>query len=150
MTTALHRPRWGWSAQWRRWYRRVFPAYTLFLLAATHLPAPELPGKGSDKVTHALVFALFTFLFWRFCETFRRPLPRGFALIAFVASSLFAAADEWTQQFVGRQTDILDWLADLAGIAIGAAVLHFAHASAETSEPRGSVPPPPAGGERRI
>jgi VanZ family protein len=42
-------------------------------------------------------------------------------LLAFAAGALYAATDEVHQYFVPmRQTDVLDWLVDIAGVLVGA------------------------------
>jgi len=44
-------------------------------------------------------------------------------LVAHAALAAFAAGDEWQQRFVpGRSADPADWLADLAGVALGTGV----------------------------
>lgn len=126
------------AAAWKHWYRRVLPAYWIFVFCATHFPGLQLADRvpASDKLAHTVAFALLAFLFWRFLETFRRPLTARFVGLAAVILTVYAALDEYTQQFVGRGTDPLDWLCNVAGMA---AVLIFLEWRRRTTRP-GSEP----------
>ncbi len=115
----------AWTPAWEHWYRRALPAYWLFLFLSTHLPQLTLPGAGSDKITHVVGFGLLALLFWKFCESFGRPLPDWFVLAAAIVLAAYAALDEWTQQFVGRGTDWQDWLADTVGIGLALGALEW-------------------------
>lgn len=112
---------------WRRWYRRALPAYWVFLFCATHFPKLELPGAvpQSDKLLHVVAYGLLAFLFWRFAEARRRPLPGHFVWIALAVLALYAVLDEWLQSFVGRSASLLDWLADVLGIGLVLAMLEW-------------------------
>lgn len=102
---------------WNHWYRRALPIYWVFLFVSTHLPKLQLPvGGGSDRYAHFAAYAILTFLFWRFVEAVRRPLPRRFALCAALILLGYAAFDELTQELVNRTADILDWACDAAAI----------------------------------
>jgi VanZ family protein len=112
--------------RWAHWYRRVFPAYAIFLFASTHLPrlrGPDIPA--SDKVMHLLAFGGLTFLFWRFCETFESRLSSSFVWAATPALIAWAAFDEYTQQFVYRGTDWADFIADTMGILLVTAFMEW-------------------------
>jgi len=102
-------------------------AFALLALAGTvwySLASPPAADQvlGSDKVAHAAAYAVDTMLLllavvWRP----GRPQP----LVAWVVPILLAvailgAAIEFVQDAVGRDADPLDWVADLAGIAIAA------------------------------
>jgi VanZ family protein len=106
------------SGVWTSWYRRALPAYWVFLFCLTHFPKLELdvPIRAPDKIAHVGAFGLLAFLFWRFAETLRHPLSNRFAYVAVSSLVGYAAFDEYVQQFVGRSTDIIDWLCDVAGI----------------------------------
>jgi VanZ family protein len=80
---------------------------------------------SSDKLAHTVAFALLAFLFWRFWETFRRPLtPRAVWVMAAILT-VYAGLDEYTQQFVGRGTDPVDWLCNVGGMGATLAVLEW-------------------------
>jgi VanZ family protein len=106
------------NSAWDQWYRRALPAYWIFLFCATHFPRLELdiPIRAPDKVAHWTAFGLLTFLFWRFAETLHRPVSRRFVWKAGLALLAYAAVDEYLQQFVGRSTDLTDWVCNGAGI----------------------------------
>lgn len=114
-----------WSKSWERFYRRVLPAYWVFLFCSTHLPQAQLPKEvpQADKLVHFVAFGLLGFLFWRCAESIERNLSARFVWIAFLTLGMYAALDEYLQQFVNRTTSLTDWLADLAGIALALIVL---------------------------
>ena len=70
-------------------------------------PAPD----GSDKVVHLIAFAALAF-----------PLARTgrFGLIPiFIAISAYGGIIEVLQPSFGRSADVKDWIADIAGVALG-------------------------------
>jgi VanZ family protein len=70
-------------------------------------PAPD----GSDKVVHLIAFAALAF-----------PLARTgrIGLVpVFVGASAFGGLIELIQPSFGRSADIQDWVADIAGVALG-------------------------------
>jgi VanZ family protein len=116
-----------WGAAWTQWYRMALPAYWISLFALTHFPKLEFnaPISAPDKYAHIGAFGLLAFLFWRFVETIRRPLSGRFVWFAAIWLIGYAAFDEYLQQFVGRTTDLGDWLCDAAGMAVVLAVLEW-------------------------
>jgi VanZ family protein len=119
---------------WDRWYRRMLPAYWVFLFCATHLPKPRIPGEipKSDKLVHFIVFGVLAFLFWRYVQTYARSLSPHFVWIAFVTLGAYAAVDEYLQQYVNRATSLSDLLANLGGIIIVLTVLEVLRRRAAT------------------
>jgi len=80
----------------------------------THLPTTlDFSPDISDKVKHfSAFFGLATLLCY---VTTSSKLVGRFAAILLVCS-LYAAIDEWTQQYVaGRVCDVWDFVADVAG-----------------------------------
>ena len=74
----------------------------------------DLVGR---KLIHFAEYGLLCFLWWRLLRTGTDP-PRA-ALVAFLLSSLFAASDEFHQNFVeGRTATAVDWAIDSAGAAL--------------------------------
>ena len=108
------------SPVWARWYRRALPTYWVFLFCVTHFPklsfGPRAP-RNTDKAAHFIAFALLAFAFWRFNQSFGRPLSARFVWFAAPILIAYAALDEYLQRFVNRSPDITDWLLDSAGIA---------------------------------
>ena len=71
------------------------------------LPAPN----GTDKLVHLIAFAALAF-----------PLARTgrIGLIpVFVGASTFGGLIELIQPSFGRSADMQDWIADIAGVALG-------------------------------
>jgi VanZ family protein len=107
------------------WVGAVAWAALLFGLSA--LPADATPSSpfsfpGDDKVVHAALYAVLGALL-------RVALGRSGPAIALAAA--YGVTDELHQAFVpGRDADVLDALADLAGAALGAAVAARAWRSA--------------------
>jgi len=91
-------------------------------------------------LAHLVAFGLLTFLFWRFVESFGRPLSGRFVWLAALWLGVYATLDEYLQQFVNRGTDLWDWLANLAGIASVLAVLEWRR---RTRRPRADGNPTP-------
>lgn len=115
-----------WTPRWEHWFRRLLPAYWVFLFLCTHLPRPERLGPvRSDKTAHVLAFAVLALAYWKFVESFRRPLPDNFVWWAAMVLFAYAAVDEYLQGFVGRGPDVADWLADVAGVAAVLIVLEL-------------------------
>ncbi len=96
----------------------LWTGYWLVLVAATHVPIPPGTPTGfrhSDKLIH---FAAY-FILARLGAS--AMLARGrrsvVTLIGWCMVYLFyGAADEWLQQFTGREASLADWLADAAGV----------------------------------
>lgn len=127
--------------------------YAAVLVSATHYPRPhDLLGANppSDKLLHFLAYATLGVL------TAASAAARGgwngprIGLLA-MSLAVFAACDEVTQPLFGRAVEFTDWLADLAGLAvgIGAVVLWTSRPAAPVVLPTGE---PPAGqpGESRF
>ena len=97
--------------------------FLLILVGGTHWPS-ELRGLQTDHVDKVVHFTAFATLGWLAAwalEIGRSPRFERAALVLF-AIAFFAALDEITQPYVGRQCDPLDWLADVAGAITGIAV----------------------------
>lgn len=114
--------------------------YWAFLFVIMHTPAvgtglPRL--HHADKVGHFLFYALLTTLGAR-----RSSIPNTRAgtvtlltwALVYVA---YGALDEYLQQFVGRDTDFYDWLADLAGVTVASALIALRRR--RLSEPGGAM-----------
>ena len=98
-------------------------AAIIFVLSAQSDPLHFLPHGLAlqDKILHALEYAALGALL---VPGLRLAgfTPRGALLLAVALASLYGATDEFHQSFVpGRDSDVLDWVADTLGAAIGAA-----------------------------
>ena len=79
---------------------------------------------GSDKVAHAVAYAVDTLLLL-FAVVWRPGRPQ--ALVAWTVPILLGvatlgAAIEFAQDAVSRDADPFDWVADLVGVAVAAAI----------------------------
>ena len=84
-------------------------ALTVAMLWPIHQPPPA--PDGSDKVVHLIAFAALAF-----------PLAHTgrFGLIPiFVATIAYGGIIEVLQPSFGRSADMQDWIADIAGVALG-------------------------------
>jgi len=117
----------------------VWLGYWIVLFLLMHRPLPEIPRMrpGSDKIAHFFLYFLLAFLGGRCLRSFGRALTiPGLAFWAALYAA-YAAADEWLQQFVGRDMSMGDWLADVAGIVVASLLLAATRRSPQISEPRG-------------
>lgn len=98
----------------RKYLDIPFTAIMAITLTATllwPLEAPPLVPKGSDKLVHLAAFAALAF-----------PLActgRLRLFNVFISSSAFGGAIELMQPSFNRSADVVDWLADTLGVAIG-------------------------------
>jgi VanZ family protein len=102
----------------RRWLPPSL--WAALILVLTSIPAPPAEPGGVpylDKVAHLLLYAVQGWLVARAMRT-RRPLSLVAAILAIAA---FGALDEWHQQFLARDADVLDWIADIIGGSVGIA-----------------------------
>ena len=90
-------------------------------MIGTHLPADQVPNTFSaiDKTVHFVAYAGLTILL---AITIYRMMPvKYWEGYLFVGLTLYGALDEYTQGFVGRMPDVLDWIADVMGVGVGLA-----------------------------
>jgi VanZ family protein len=117
-----------------RRHKLVLAALLLYwpgIFVATHVPQmPRWVGQiaGSDKVLHFVAYLLLSFLFWFAVNpdnkvNWRKPAV-WWILLAVV---WYGVIDEWLQMYVGRDTDVRDFQADLAGAITGLAILTVAN-----------------------
>ena len=96
-------------------------AYSVFLVIATHHPRPSdlfghrLPG---DKTLHVAAYTMLGLLVAAVAAARGGWSIRQAALIM-AGLAVFAACDEFTQPWFGRDGDPLDWVCDCLGIAAG-------------------------------
>ncbi len=113
-------------AVWVNWYRRLLPAYWVFLFTATHLPKLQAPSRMlGDKRMHLIGFFILAILLWKWAETMWNDIGPRFAWQALLLLALYGALDEATQPFFGRSGGVLDWVYDLIGAAVGLGVMEL-------------------------
>ena len=103
-------------SRWRasRTARSIFWAATCFAFVTAVIPQPpEVPGEPNDKVQHIIAFATLAAL-----GVF--AYPRTLLLKLLAGLSLFGAFIEVVQAIpaLHRDSDVLDWLADTAAVAV--------------------------------
>lgn len=117
---------------WRRtavYWLAALALYWLVLFVGTHLPAQKVSGVATDndKLVHAAAYAVLTTLF---CIAWRRTggAPGLWGRLGIAALVLtYGAVDELTQPFFGRSCDLVDWIADGAGVTLALMVDALRH-----------------------
>lgn len=92
--------------------------WAALILILTSIPSPPTAPGGVphlDKVVH---FLLYGGLGWLVVRALRTRRPKAL-VIALLVLAVFAALDEWHQQFFARDPAILDWIADVVGASAG-------------------------------
>ncbi len=124
--TALLRQRRYWFAALLFWI------VVLCTLSSLHGNSAQLPPVDHiDKVLHFGYFLGGGFFFagWRHLRNDQRPGWKSLMIPAVITMALIGALDEWHQTFTpGRSgADIGDWIADIAGGTMGAALFKMLH-----------------------
>ena len=108
------------GALWRRWAAAAFVAAMMGILVLALLPG----GGGTDwfpqadKLRHASAFIAL----WALGSRVPRLTPWRLVAVLLV----FGAGIEVAQSFTTwREASVLDWVADAAGVAVGALLLRF-------------------------
>lgn len=95
--------------------------WLVIIFTATHVPLPvgALPGN-SDKFVHFGAYAVLACLLTGWQLFLRRQARVTTIVIAAICSTaLYGIVDEFTQGFVGRTPDVVDWAADTTGSVVG-------------------------------
>lgn len=103
--------------------------YCCIIFGVSSIPSIQLPETlaNSDKLVHMGEYAILAVLFAR---AIRHVSQREWHLLIWAVAVFFVAfygiTDEFHQSFIaGRSSDLADWLADVAGGSVGAAVYLF-------------------------
>ncbi len=128
-------------AAWLRWSVVLVAAAAIFWESSRPVPAGLMPPiPQSDKLAHALAYAVFAMLVFRALVSrstgipacagesqtipTRRDdpqMPKKALVLGVILASLYGASDELHQHFVPcRSCDVFDWLADTGGAAAAA------------------------------
>lgn len=102
-------------------------AWATAILVATTIPDPGTLGAGGwpvDKVVHGVMYFVLGATIVRALRLSGR-LTAGTLLLAVLAAAAFAGLDEWHQQWVGRDPELADWVADAVGLTLGVGALGF-------------------------
>lgn len=94
-------------------------AYWIFLFGLTHAPKlPPIHLDGRMLTAHAISFAILAILAV-LARRARSPIiTTGWKLKWLWIFAVYAAADEILQPLSNRHADVLDWVADMAGVSI--------------------------------
>ncbi|MGN6627590.1 MAG: VanZ family protein [Tepidisphaeraceae bacterium] len=97
--------------------------YFLVAICMTHMPrVPTELNHFSDKYLHFAGYAVYAGLLY-IALGLNFPRLRGLAIWVMLFFAGFAALDELTQPWFGRDCDILDWRADMLGVTAAVLVL---------------------------
>jgi VanZ family protein len=102
----------------------ILGCYWLALVIGTHVPHTPpaiLALTNSDKWLHLSAYAGLAFLIG-LNGSLRRAMTRRQWIAVPILLAVFGAVDEVTQIPVGRECDLLDWAADVAGSIAGVAI----------------------------
>jgi len=97
----------------------VLAVYWVALFVGTHVPIPPdvVQLAGSDKMLHFGAYLGLSLLI-AFCVR-----PKGWNYLwVLLGLAAYGAIDELLQIPVRRTADVADWLADVAGVAVGLGV----------------------------
>ena len=96
----------------------------LFIL--THIPVPDIARRSgmSDKIMHMLAYLALVFLLWHTISPHCRVNWKKAKVWLILALMVwYGAIDEYLQSRIGRSTDVMDFLSDLAGAVLGLVIL---------------------------
>ena len=99
----------------------------IFILTHIQISIPKWTGSGiviNDKLVHYLMYLVLVLLWWAVTN----PSPesnfgRQIVWITFAVAVAYAGFDEWSQGFVGRDSSLYDFVADVGGIVTALIVL---------------------------
>lgn len=97
----------------------LLAVYWLSMFCGTHIPqVPQGLAQHGDKLLHfgayfGLAVLLLTWRLSRQSITFRR------VILLWLMIAAYGIFDEVTQPLVNRDAEVVDWLADIAGAAVG-------------------------------
>lgn len=108
---------------WRSFVCWWLPPITWAGVILVGTSVPKVPGPdivGIDKVSHLIAYGILGVLLirgFRHCQ--HRTVSRAVAW-TLIIGGIFGALDEWHQSFIpGRSMDVLDFVADFAGLILG-------------------------------
>ena len=104
----------------------ILYASLLFWISSLSQPnAPDFGLEWGDKINHAGAFAIMTVLWFRASGWFYPETSDTRRLMSVVfLVALYGATDEIHQSYVpGRFADLSDWIADIIGAVLAAAII---------------------------
>jgi VanZ family protein len=113
----------------RRAWLALLAAYVALIFFASSQPYLHAPGPDfdlKDKMIHAAEYFVLAWIAARALVPVRAPGRLVGVLFIVALGATIAAADELYQGTVpGRMTDVNDWIADVAGLTLGAALAQW-------------------------
>jgi len=100
--------------------------YWLIFLILAHIPVPGLVRKAgvSDKCLHFLAYLILVFLLWFAINPDKKVIWSKLAVwLVFIVVTGYGAVDELIQGCVGRNCDVMDIVANIAGTFSGLIML---------------------------
>jgi VanZ family protein len=92
--------------------------YAAFHFVMTHLPPGDLPLlRGSDKMYHFLSYGVISGCLYLALWIGGMSIKRAGLIVLFVTAS-FGVFDEILQAPVGRDPELLDWIADVSAALV--------------------------------
>ena len=117
----MTRPAYRWPA--RRAIAAICAVWWVAAAIATHVPIKSLPASApGPSILHVIGYAVTTSLFLITLIAHGIPAPRRW-IVAVLVIAAYAAVDESTQPWVGRDGSVDDWYADLIGMAFALAMI---------------------------
>jgi VanZ family protein len=109
----------------KRWI--PFFAWMILIFVGSSIPRLSTKDLGlpsySDKVAHFFEYLILGFLFFRGIRGEGRRMGFHALFIVIVTGLAIASIDEFHQSYIpGRDADLWDWTADMAGIVTGALI----------------------------
>lgn len=99
----------------------LYACFILTLSSQSHVPGA---GRLPDKPLHAIEYSGFAFLLTRAMTSGNGRSAAWPLATAALLAALFAAFDEYYQSYIpGRDSSVLDWLADVTGIGVTISLL---------------------------
>jgi len=106
----------------------ILAAYCSLIFYLSHqstLPMP-MGFPHQDKLVHATAYGVMAVLAWR-SFVHMNQTKRSILCFTLLFCSLYGVSDEFHQSFiVGRDADVLDWLADTLGAALALLLITWA------------------------
>ena len=104
-------------------------AIALAVLAVLPALVVRFAGVHPEPLVAAILVGLAVvggafMLAWA-AEVAQLDISAGLAIALLALIAVYAALDEWLQSFVGRDMDLRDWLADMAGATATIALLEW-------------------------
>lgn len=106
--------------RWRKIILVIFIVMWITAFIATHIPRQYIPKEVTALggfTLHAIGFLGLSSWFILTVVAFGISLKRRVLLVLFVMM-VYAALDEYTQQFFGRSTDLADWITDTSATVV--------------------------------